>query len=227
MCVTCGAVDNLSKYLRDENSPYYGKYLCKKHYAQVSRYGEVRKTTKDKNIFIINGDLAEIIVKDKYMNEVARAKIDENKVNECKNHKWRYNRSAGYVVTNIEGKQKPLHKFLTKTSSDEIVDHRDRDKMNNIMSNLVIANKAINAINKGRQSNNTSGFVGVTYEKRRGLWLSRITVDKKTIYLGYSQSKYDAVVTRLEAELKYFGESIAPQRHLFDEYGIKVGAVNV
>lgn len=44
-------------------------------------------------------------------------------------------------------------------------------------------------------------------------------VENKEIYLGAFASKDDAIKTRLEAEAKHFGE-FAPQRHLFEEYGI-------
>ena len=37
--------------------------------------------------------------------------------------------------------------------------------------------------------------------------------------LGYFNIKEDAIKTRLEAEAKYYGE-FAPQRHLFEQYGI-------
>ena len=61
--------------------------------------------------------------------------------------------------------------------------------------------------------------MGVNWEKRRNKCRSRIVVDEKEIYLGIFQNKEDAIKTRLEAEEKYYGE-FAPQRHLFEQYGI-------
>ena len=33
-------------------------------------------------------------------------------------------------------------------------------------------------------------------------------------------NKHDAIIARLKAELEYYGINFAPQRHLFEEYGI-------
>lgn len=44
-------------------------------------------------------------------------------------------------------------------------------------------------------------------------------VENKEIYLGTFTLKEDATKARLAAEAKYFGE-FAPQKHLFEEYGI-------
>ena len=72
---------------------------------------------------------------------------------------------------------------------------------------------------KSPMSNNTSGFIGVDWVKRRQGWRARIKVEKKEISLGIFANQKDAIKARLMAEKKYFGD-FAPQRHLFDEYGI-------
>jgi transposase-like protein len=67
---------------------------------------------------------------------------------------------------------------------------------------------------------NASGVTGVTWHKGSSTWCSRITVDKKRIPLGFRKNLQDAIRARLEAEIKYFGYDDAPQKHLFDQYGI-------
>ena len=67
---------------------------------------------------------------------------------------------------------------------------------------------------------NASGVTGVTWHKGSSTWCSRITVDKKRISLGFRKNLQDAVRARLEAEIKYFGYDNAPQKHLFEQYGI-------
>lgn len=70
-------------------------------------------------------------------------------------------------------------------------------------------------------SNNTSGFTGVSWDKKMSKWRSYIVINKQQIHLGLYINKEDAVIARLKAEAKYYGE-FAPQRHLFDEYGISI-----
>ena len=69
------------------------------------------------------------------------------------------------------------------------------------------------------KSNNASGIIGVGWESRRNRWLAHITVNGKKYHLGYFEKKDDAIVARLEAELKYFGK-FAPQKDLFVQYNI-------
>jgi len=54
-----------------------------------------------------------------------------------------------------------------------------------------------------------------------GKWCSRIKHDDIDYYLGVHSDKEEAIKIRLKAELKYFGLEFAPQRHLFEQYGIR------
>lgn len=68
-------------------------------------------------------------------------------------------------------------------------------------------------------SNNTSGIIGVYFDKDRQLWMARITVNAKTIRFPRRKNKDDAIRDRLQAEAQYYGE-FAPQKHLFEQYNI-------
>lgn len=98
-------------------------------------------------------------------------------------------------------------------------DHIDRNPMNNRRNNLRKATLAENARNCNKAKNNSSGIIGVCWINREQKWHSYITVDNQRKSLGYFINKTDAIVTRLNAELKYF-KDFAPQRHLFQEYGV-------
>ena len=69
------------------------------------------------------------------------------------------------------------------------------------------------------KKNNQSGIMGVGFNKSSQQWRARITVNGVPIYLGSFNNKEDAIKTRLQAEIKYFGE-FAPQKHLYEQYGI-------
>jgi hypothetical protein len=49
--------------------------------------------------------------------------------------------------------------------------------------------------------------------------MASINVNKKICWLGRYLNKKDAIVARLQAEAKYYGE-FAPQQHLYEQYGI-------
>lgn len=98
-------------------------------------------------------------------------------------------------------------------------DHADRNELNNRKENLRLCTKSENRINANKRSDNTSGFTGVSYHRSDNKWWVRISIDKKETLVGRYDNKEDAIVARLKAEKKYYGE-FAPQRHLFEKYNI-------
>lgn len=131
-----------------------------------------------------------------------------------------------YTV-NGKDKQKRIHLHHLVLDIDDInltkkvlVDHKNRVAFDCRKENLQIANLRINNINKPKQKSNTSGIIGVGFSKRQRKWISRINPTKdirEVVYLG--NSKEEAIIARLVAEYKYY-KLDAPQRHLFEKYGI-------
>ena len=74
--------------------------------------------------------------------------------------------------------------------------------------------------NASKNINNNSGYIGVSWDKSRQKWSVRIQTGEKYASLGRFNNKEDAIKARLQGELQYFGLEFAPQRHLFEEYGI-------
>ena len=68
---------------------------------------------------------------------------------------------------------------------------------------------------------NTSGVIGVSFHNSCQKWHALIQYNKQSISLKYYDKKEDAIYARLMAEVKYYGYDNAPQRHLFEQYGIK------
>ena len=114
---------------------------------------------------------------------------------------------------------------MTKLFGLEYYDHADRNPLNNRRYNLRPATAMENARNKSIQHNNKSGVSGVFLPKDGNKWIAYIAVNKKRIHLGSFSDKNNAIKARLTAEAKYFGD-FAPQRHLFEEYGIIVTKQN-
>lgn len=110
---------------------------------------------------------------------------------------------GGYAVSGAkEEGDIYFHKKVTNTTS-EIVDHINRNKLDNRKCNLRITNQRVNAINSKLPSNNTSGHKGVRLNKH-GSWVASITVNKKHIYIGSFKTKEEAVKARELAEEKYY-----------------------
>ena len=81
------------------------------------------------------------------------------------------------------------------------IDHIDRDKLNNRLSNLREVSRTCNSRNCGPRSDNKSGVRGVCWEPRYGKWAVRIkTRYKDADYLGRYEEYTEAVAHRLAAE---------------------------
>lgn len=125
----------------------------------------------------------------------------------------------GYVATNIKDGVIKLHRLLMNFP-DGIIDHKNRNKLDNTRDNLRIVTDQENAINSSISKRNTSGIIGVFFSKEKHKWAAALKVNGENKNLGRYKNKEDAIVARLKGELKYFGKEFAPQRHLFEQYGI-------
>jgi hypothetical protein len=96
-----------------------------------------------------------------------------------------------------------LHRQLMNEPAGE-VDHINGDSLDNRVRNLRCCTRQQNGVNRGLQSNNTSGHIGVYQSGNK--WHAQITAGRKKIYLGGFDNKEDAIAARMAAELKYFGE---------------------
>lgn len=158
--------------------------------------GKQRKKNEVKH----NGDVTTLYTSDR--KEIV---IDTEDYPMVSKHCWNIMRS-GYVTSTISGKPIYLHRFILNPSSDMEVDHINCNKADNRKENLRICHHYQNSKNRKKKSNNTSGIVGVTYDKRRNKWVARIWDNGKKIHLGEFKDIEDAIKTRKEAEIKYYGE---------------------
>ena len=85
-----------------------GMYLCPKHLTQYYRYGYfLENTIYDENLYIIDGDICKIELRDKYCNVVDYAIIDIDDIQICKQYKWhiKYGGSTNYAIASNENKK--------------------------------------------------------------------------------------------------------------------------
>ena len=82
------------------------------------------------------------------------------------------------------------------------VDHIDGNKLNNQKSNLRIATKSQNGMNRGRPASNTSGYKGVSWDKHTLKWRAEIKANGKRYRLGRFLEKVDAAKAYFEAARK-------------------------
>ena len=81
-----------------------------------------------------------------------------------------------------------------------ILDHINRDRCDNRITNLRVATVSENAHNANLRKDNTSGHRGVGWHKKQNAWQVRIRVNGKHVWLGVFEDINDAIAARDEAE---------------------------
>ena len=117
----------------------------------------------------------------------------------------------------IDGKCITMHRLLGFNNHD----HEDRNELNNRKYNLRACTQQENCRNRSLMSNNKSGVTGVCWNKRDSKWTAYIKTSEANLRLGSFHNIKDAIIARLKAEQKYYG-NFAPQKHLYEQYGIEV-----
>ena len=78
----------------------------------------------------------------------------------------------GYATVNIDGKIARLHNLVVPPCPGETIDHINLNRSDNKRENLRSASRQTQALNQGKCSNNTSGYVGVSYNKQLKTWVA-------------------------------------------------------
>lgn len=116
-------------------------------------------------------------------------------------------RKGSYISVKvfIGVKQTLARLIMNVASPTQQVDHINGNTLDNRRANLRVVTHQENMMNKTDYKNNSSGVKGVNMN-HQGLWVARIQVGGKRVFLGSSKDKDKAIELRLEAEKKYFGK---------------------
>lgn len=90
-----------------------------------------------------------------------------------------------------------------KPNKTYTIDRIDNEKGYN-PENCRWANKTTQSRNRGVQKNNITKTTGVNLHKKTNRYKAHITVDYKTIHLGYYKTIEEAKEVRVKAELNYW-----------------------
>ena len=121
----------------------------------------------------------------------------------------------GYLFVNLYKngirKTKKTHRlvcqaFLTNPENKKCVDHIDNERKNNHISNLRFATYSENNRNASMKKTNTSGFIGVSFEKSKHKWRAKYTLNKKNKHIGYYNTALEASIAYQAKIKEHYGE---------------------
>lgn len=189
-----------------------GYTLCYKHMHQLHKYGKfldnISRTNSDLNDYVVSDGVAYFNLYNQKNEKIATFIIDVCDIQKVKYHKWRL--SHGHVVTGLpsKGQQRDLSHVVLDVPKDDsvVVDYINGDPLDNTRDNLRICSQGENVLNKRFMSNNTSGFIGVSYKKDRDRYDPEIRFGYTRCHLGMTKTIEEAVYKRYIAEKLLFGE---------------------
>ncbi len=107
----------------------------------------------------------------------------------------------GYRRVRIFGRNYSAHRLIWAFHYGEwpasFLDHINRDRSDNTLSNLRQVSAFENSRNCSMGSHNTSGVTGVSWNKKAGKWRAFIKHERKHIHLGTFDDKASAVAARI------------------------------
>lgn len=111
------------------------------------------------------------------------ALVDEDEWDGLYVNRWRL--QNGYVVRGEGHKVIYMHRQILKmTDPNVFVDHINGKRHDNQKENLRAVTPLQNSWNQAMPFDNTSGYRGVWYDKRRDKWVAEIIFNWKKIYIG-------------------------------------------
>ena len=129
------------------------------------------------------------------------------------------NGSSKYArQTALYGRSFMHHIIMGKKDGFEI-DHINRDGLDNRKENLRFCTHQENSRNRGKFKNNTSGFLGVTFDKGHGKYCAKIQIKGKKICRFFDTALL-AARKRDELAIKYYGEFAIlnfPENYQFED----------
>lgn len=155
-----------------------------------------------------------IIVINSCVHGIKECLIDDEDYNWIKNEFNVYlQKSKKSYYVNCRRKQRPagkklkLHRAIFSKyfalNDKEILDHIDRNPLNNQKNNLRIATFSQNCINRTKSEECTSFYKGVSRDKN-GRWDSRLKQNRRYIHIGiFDNERYAAIAYDLVAQKKY------------------------
>jgi hypothetical protein len=139
--------------------------------------------------------------------------IDDENFELINAYTWRFTSTCHggpylYRRYRSNGKQRMIffHRTITCCPKGMLIDHINGNTLDNRKCNLRICTHQQNMKNQKRRKNNTSGYKGVSFDKRDKVYRAHISLNMKRIYLGSFKSPEDAYAAYCEASKKYHGE---------------------
>jgi hypothetical protein len=119
---------------------------------------------------------------------------------------WTWHLQGGYAVRWEKRRMIFMHREIMPAPKGMIVDHKNRNKLDNTRVNLRACTASENARNRDKPRGMSSRFRGVSYRKDCGKWYARIRFEGRLIHLGSFSDEVEAARAYDRQAVELFGE---------------------
>lgn len=137
--------------------------------------------------------------------------IDAEDVHKVEGVKWSAKGRGRHVYACAAQSHAPklggthMHRVVVGNPPDMEVDHIHESRRDNRKGELRVCAHAENLRNRGKTAANTSGYKGVSFDKKKRKWSAKIRKDYRQMFLGYFDDKEAARDAYVCAALQFHG----------------------
>lgn len=134
------------------------------------------------------------------------ARVDAEDYDKVSRYRWcaRHTLYTCYAIA--DGRTPFMHRLITNAPKGLVVDHIDRDGMNNTKRNLRICTHAQNQHNVGPTPNRSSRYKGVSWHRASRRWRVSIFCGGRNLHLGYFKDEIAAAKAYDKKAKEQFGD---------------------
>ena len=193
-------VDKIAKKIVDKNSDKTSEKIVEK---TIEKTIEKEKTVE--NIKRNKDGIAIITINKK--NKNYECLIDDDDYLKLINYSWHL--SHNYPSTKIENKEILMHRFILNAKEGDIIDHINKNELDNRKSNLRFSNRSLNSHNRRKKIEKySSNFYGVA-KRENGTFRSIINKDGIRYNIGSYLTELEAASAYNKKAIEIYGENYA------------------
>lgn len=122
------------------------------------------------------------------------ALVDTEDFEKLKGYKWYLMGSYAARYNPLNGGNIFLHREIMGTPSEMETDHINGDRLDNRRINLRVCTSLENHRNRLKGNKTSSKYKGVTWHKRCSKWYAAISLESRSLYIGYFKNEVHAAM---------------------------------
>lgn len=184
---SCQVCSKLISSKRDGGKCYSKTEFKNKRFCSNLCYFYYQKISTTKILFECHGEICFFTVKG------GKVLIDKKDIATIKDCQF-WPTSSGYIHGSRSGEDNKilLHHFILGKHFPFVIDHINKNKLDNTRKNLRIVSLSENGLNKFKSHKNKTGYLGVSKRKHVKTYMASISIKRKHYYLGDFKTPEDA-----------------------------------